>query len=263
MAVSPAPTPAESASIRARGAAFSYDGSAAALSEVDFDVEAGQLVVLLGPNGGGKTTLFRALTDEIETLTGTLAVSGRIALLPQNDRTRLDYPVTALDVTLMGTLAQGRWWQRPGRTARAKASEALKMVGLAEHADTLFGELSGGQRRRVLLARTLVQDAPILALDEPTAGVDPASAQVIQTVLEQLRDAGRLVLVTSHDVHQAQTADRVLCLNRRQIAFGEPAQALNEETLLATYEAELTVIGEGPAGRVVTTVQHHDHDHGH
>ncbi len=257
-----APTP-PAARVIARSAAFSYDGSAPVLEGVNFDVHAGQLVVVLGPNGGGKTTLFRALTGELTAVAGTLTVNGRIALLPQNDRTRLDYPVTALDVTLMGTLAEGRWWQRPGRGAREHASAALAMVGLADREDALFGELSGGQRRRVLIARTLVQDSAVVALDEPTAGVDPASAKVILGVLEQLRDSGRLVLVTSHDVQQALAADRVLCLNGRQAAFGEPADTLDEATLRATYEAELTVIGVGLDGREVTTVQHHHHDHDH
>jgi ABC-type Mn2+/Zn2+ transport system ATPase subunit len=251
------PNPA--AQIRARGLAVSYDGSTAALTDVEFAVQAGQLVVLLGPNGGGKTTLFRALTGELQRLTGSLTVAGRIALLPQTDRTRLDYPVTALDVALMGTLSHGSWWRRPGRAARTAAHAALAEVGLEDGAGELFGELSGGQRRRVLLARTIVQGAPILALDEPLAGVDPASAQVIQSALERLRDSGRLVLVTSHDVEQALAADRVLCLNRRQIAFGPPSTTVTEQVLRDTYEAELTVIGEQAGVRTITTVQHHHH----
>lgn len=254
------------ARIVAHGAAFAYGDAAPALTDVTFEVGAGQLVVLLGPNGGGKTTLFRALTGELTAVAGSLAVEGRIALLPQTDRTRLDYPVTALDVALMGTLAEGRWWRRPGRAARERAREALALVGLTAEESILFGELSGGQRRRVLIARTLVQGAPIIALDEPTAGVDPASAQVILAVLERLSDEGRLVLVTSHDVQQALAADRVLCLHSRQVEFGEPRSVLDEATLRATYGAELTVIGTGPDGPVVTTVQHHHHhgeDNGH
>ncbi len=257
-----APTAGSAGRIVADAAAFAYDEGPPALTDVAFDVCAGQLVILLGPNGGGKTTLFRALTGELRTVAGSLSVDGRIALLPQNDRTRLDYPVTALDVALMGTLATGRWWRRPGRGARERAREALALVGLAERADALFGELSGGQRRRVLIARTLMQDAPVVALDEPMAGVDPASALVIDGVLERLRDNGKLVLVTSHDVQQALAADRVLCLNRHQVAFGDPATVLDEQTLRETYAAELTVIGEGPGRRVVTTVQHHHHGHG-
>ncbi|MBJ7348265.1 MAG: hypothetical protein JHC87_06820, partial [Thermoleophilaceae bacterium] len=120
---------------------------------------------------------------------------------------------------------------------------------------------SGGQRRRALIARTLVLDASIIALDEPLAGVDPASAQVISRVLEALRDSGKLVLVTSHDIDQARTADRVLLLNKHQVAYGPPATALSEAALLATYEAELTVIGEHDGQRTVTTVSHHDHEH--
>lgn len=247
--------------IEARGAAFSYDAGEPALEGLDFTLAGGAFVVLLGPNAGGKTTLFRALSGELAPVAGMLSVTGRIAMLPQNDRTRLDYPVSALDVVLMGTLARGRWWQRPDRHARAAAREALEFVGLGDRERTLFGELSGGQRRRVLIARTVVQDAPIVALDEPLAGVDPASGAVIQRAMQRMSANGKLVLVTSHDIDQARGADRVLCLNRRQTGFGDPGAVLTEATLRDTYEAELTVIGVAEGGRVVTTVQHHDHAH--
>ncbi|MBJ7348646.1 MAG: ATP-binding cassette domain-containing protein, partial [Thermoleophilaceae bacterium] len=143
----------------ADGVSVSYDGTNAVLTDVDFDARGGELVVLLGPNGGGKTTLFRALSGDVSVIDGTLESQGKIAFLPQTDRTRLDFPLTAFDVALMGSLANGRWWRRPSRDDRQRAHTALAMVGLADRARTLYGELSGGQRRRALIARTLVLDA--------------------------------------------------------------------------------------------------------
>ena len=215
---------------------------------------------MLGPNGGGKTTLFRALTGELEPLSGNVRVDGRPAYVAQTERTRLDFPVSALDVALMGSLAQGRWWLPPRRFQREAAARALDRVGLSAQAAVPFGELSGGQRQRALLARALVQDARVLLLDEPLSGVDPASAGLIDAVFGELRAEGKSLLVSSHDVESARGFDLVLCLNGRQVAFGPPAEALDRATLEATYGRELIVLDSaGPASAI--TIQHHDHDH--
>jgi ABC-type Mn2+/Zn2+ transport system ATPase subunit len=124
-----------------------------------------------------------------------------------------------------------------------------------------FGELSGGQRQRALLARALVQDARVLLLDEPLSGVDPASAALIGDVFDELRTGGRTLLVSSHDVESARRFDLVLCLHRRQVAFGPPAEMLDRATLQATYGREMIVLQGAEPARAVT-VQHHEHPHG-
>ena len=131
-------------------------------------------------------------------------------------------------------------------------------MGLADRRRVPFGELSGGERRRALLARSLVQDAQVLLLDEPLAGVDPASAELISSVFQALRGEGRTLLVSTHDVGSARSFDRVLCLNGRQVAFGPPAEVLGRETLEATYGQELIVLDDAGRDRIVT-VQHHHH----
>jgi manganese/iron transport system ATP-binding protein/manganese/zinc/iron transport system ATP- binding protein len=248
-----------SAAVAVDALSAGYDGTPV-LDEVSFSAAPGQSICVLGPNGGGKTTLFRALLGELEPLAGRIELSGRPAYMAQTERTRLDFPVSALDVAVMGTLTQGRWWLPPRRPERDAALAALERVGLGEQAGVRFGELSGGQRQRALLARALVQDAPVLLLDEPLSGVDPASAALIARVFGELRDERRTLLVASHDVESARSFDLVLCLNGRQVGFGEPAATLDRATLQATYGHELIVL-EG--GRGAVTVQHHEHGHEH
>ncbi len=243
-------------SVAAKGLSAGY-GGAPALEDVTFSAHAGQSVCVLGPNGGGKTTLFLVLLGELEPITGQVDLSGRPAYMAQTERTRLDFPVTALDVALMGTLAHGRWWLPARRSDREAALAALDRVGLAGQAGTRFGELSGGQRQRALLARALVQDSPVLLLDEPLSGIDPASATVVGSLFQDLRSEGRTLLVASHDVEAARSFDLVLCLNGRQIGFGPPAATLDRDTLQATYGHELILLEDGRA----VTVQHHTHEH--
>ena len=244
--------------VAAHGLAVGY-GAGAVLSGVEFEAAPGTTVCVLGPNGGGKTTLFRAITGELEPLAGSIEVAARPAYVAQTERSRLDFPVSAVDVALMGTLAGGRWWLPPRRADREAALAALERVGLAEQASTRFGELSGGQRQRVAIARALVADSPVLLLDEPLGGVDPASAESVTTLFAELRAEGRTLLVSTHDVRSATEFDLVLCLNRGQVAFGPPAETLRREVLEKTYGSEIVVLGgDGEPLRAIA-VQHHEH----
>jgi ABC-type Mn2+/Zn2+ transport system ATPase subunit len=224
-----------------RGLAAGYGGPPV-LRDVSFALHGGERVAVLGPNGGGKSTLFRVLLGELAPVAGTSDRRGRCAFVPQTERSRLDYPVTALDVALMGTLSRLPWWRPNGRRERSAARDALARVGLAELAREQFGELSGGQRQRVLVARALVQDAPILLLDEPFVGVDRPSAELLERLLLELAHEGRGVMVSTHEIEQSERYDHVLCLNRRQIAFGPPRETLTLEVLEATYGGAIVTL---------------------
>lgn len=245
----------ERALVEVRGLDAGYAAGKPAIHGIEFSVAAGELVAVLGPNGGGKTTLFRALLGELPMVSGTIRRDGALAYVPQTERARLDYPVSALDVVLMGTYARVPWHRRIGGGERRAAQAALARVGLAEEAGESFGELSGGQRQRVLIARALAQSAPIMLLDEPLSGADRPSTARVLSVLAELRDEGCAVLIATHDITQARAFDRVLCLNGGQIAFGPPATALDRETLARTYGSELVVVDSEHA----IVVDHHSH----
>ncbi len=241
--------------IDAENLAAGYGGRAA-IRDVTFRVSAGQRVALLGPNGGGKTTLLRSITGEVERLSGTLRVSASCGTVPQTERSRLDYPVSALDVALMGTLSRLPWWRQPRRRERATAIEALGRVGMAELAHETFGELSGGQRQRVLIARGLVQEARLLLLDEPFSGLDATNSERLESLVQELVGEGRAVIVATHDLEQARRSDLVLCLNRRQIAVGPPGRVLDRSVLEATYGGAIVAI-PGNGGLGILPPHHH------
>lgn len=237
-------------------------GAGPVIEGVDFSAEAGQRLAVLGPNGGGKTTLFRILLAELKPMGGELILEGPPAVVPQTDRSRLDFPVSALDVALMGSLGSLPWWRPPGRVQRRKALEALTEVGMADLRATRFGELSGGQRQRVLIARALVRDASVLLLDEPFSGLDTPSSESLMRLIDRLAASGRSILIATHDLDQALGWDRVLCLNRRQIAFGDPRPTLDRKVLEATYGGEIVELPGGDEAAMLPP-HHHDQDHPH
>ncbi len=218
-------------------------GRATVVEEVSFVAARGDLVAVVGPNGAGKSSLFAALLGLVPRSGGQVSLAGSYAYVPQLEPEARSFPVSAFDVALMGAYRRTGLLRRLGREERERALGSLRAVGLEERARTPFGELSGGQRRRVLLARALVQGGSVLLLDEPFAGVDAVSEEAIMQALEHERSQGRAVVMATHDLAFARArCTHVLLLNRRVYAFGRPAEALSAERLRAAYGDRLVVL---------------------
>jgi manganese/iron transport system ATP-binding protein/manganese/zinc/iron transport system ATP- binding protein len=246
---------ARDVAVRVSDLSAGYEPGSPVIDGLEFAIPAATMVAVLGPNGGGKTTLFRALLGETPQRSGSVSIDGEIAYVPQTERYRLDFPVSALDVVLMGTYARSPWYRPLGRAAHERARDSLRRVGLADRAGDRFGELSGGQRQRILIARALAGEARVILLDEPLAGVDRPSGERILTILGELRDEGRTILVSSHDIEQARGFDAVLCVHGRQVFYGPPA-GISAAVLRQTYGGEMIVLDGGESAIVV---QHHRH----
>jgi len=231
------------------------------LWNIDLAIGEPCLFGIVGPNGAGKSTLVKAALGLVPLAGGSIAFFGRpfaavrrrVGYVPQRESVDWDFPVTALDVVLMGTYPRLGWLRRPGGRERTLARECLARVGLADVAGRQIGRLSGGQQQRVFLARALAQEAEIYLLDEPMAGVDAASQDLIFRVLADLRGAGRLVVAVHHDLRSAAAwFDRVALVDMRLVAAGPTAEVLTPENLERTYAGRLDVldeIGRAVAGR--------------
>jgi ABC-type Mn2+/Zn2+ transport system ATPase subunit len=239
--------------LTARGLTVRY-GRHVALDDVSFAVPPGEVVAVVGPNGAGKTTLFRTVLGAVAPTLGAVEHGGAPAYVPQSDAEQLHYPLTALDVALMGGYRRRAWWQPLGRKLREEAHAQLERVGLGSRAHVQFGELSGGQRQRVLLARALLSQRQLLLLDEPLNGVDATTQEVVVDLLEQLRREGRSILVSTHDLTLARRiSTRMLFLNRRVVAYGPTSEAFTAEVLRQTFAGSLLVV-EPQAGDLLELI---------
>jgi manganese/zinc/iron transport system ATP- binding protein len=221
------------------------------LWDVDLVLEEPRLVGVLGPNGAGKSTLIKAVLGLAPMAHGAVSVFGepvdrvrrRIGYVPQRESVDWDFPVSVLDVVLMGTYGKLGWFRRPGRKERQFARECLAKVGMEEFERRQIGQLSGGQQQRTFLARALAQQADLYFMDEPMAGVDAATEQAIFTLLAELRKAGKTVVVVHHDLRTVeQYFDYVVLLNMRVVAAGPTEQTFTNDALRRTYGGRLSML---------------------
>lgn len=215
-------------------------GSNRVIEDVSLNVPVGAVMGLIGPNGAGKSTIMKAAIDLIPRLSGDVSIFGksldevrdRVAYMPQAASVDWDYPITVEQVVGMGLYPKLGWLKRMSAEQRGQVSTALERVGIPELAKRQISELSGGQRRRVFVARILVQAPDLYLLDEPFAGVDAASERVIRGVLHGLRDDGASIVIVHHDLSTvAEFCDHVTIVNRQLVATGTIDDAFTRENI--------------------------------
>ncbi len=255
------------AAIEVRGLTVGYGGPAV-IRSVDLTIERGDYVGIIGPNGGGKTTLLRAILGFLQPSEGQVLIFGEpprrgrrhVGYVPQLASFDRDYPISVADAVLMGRRSlRGMvpWYHREDREA---VERALEQVGLADRRGALLGQLSGGQVQRALIARALVSGPRVLLLDEPTASVDPRTEENIYDLLAQLNTSITIALVT-HDIGIISShVKHIACLNRTLVSHGGPT--LNAEMLEQTYQCPVDLIAHGVPHRVLAHHGDHAH-HGH
>jgi len=226
------------------------------LRSASFTLQQGHMLSVVGPNGAGKSTLLKAMLGLITPDYGHVrffgqpidAVRHRIAYVPQIEAVDWDFPITVAEVVLMGRYASRRgvagWFKRPNAADRRHAADALDRVGMTDFATRHIRQLSGGQQRRVFLARALCQGADLLLLDEPFAGVDAKTESTLFALIDQMSDEGKTVLIVNHDLQILSKFDQVLMLNQRVVACGPPDQVVTDDNLAATYGGRLTLLEE-------------------
>ncbi len=228
-------------------------GDRAVLWDVDAAFPCGTMSAVIGPNGAGKSTLLKAALGIIPRDSGHVAIHGRpleaarseFAFVPQASGVDWDFPTSVREVVEMGRYRQAGWFRRLRRVDREVVARSLDHVGMTPYADRPIGRLSGGQRQRVFLARALAQEASLLIMDEPFAGVDARTEDAILTLLTELRDAGSTIVIVHHDLRTVRERfDNALVLNVRAIAAGPVDEVLTDEVLARAYGGPRVVPGE-------------------
>lgn len=228
------------------------------LWDVDMEVPSGILMAIVGPNGAGKTTMIKSILGLVKPAAGQVLVYGRpyaeqrhlVGYVPQRGSVDWDFPTSVLDVVMMGRYGALGWLKRPGAAERAAALDALEKVGMKAYAEQQISQLSGGQQQRVFLARALAQDAQLYFMDEPFQGVDATTERAIVTLLQELRTAGKTVVVVHHDLQTVpEYFDWVTMLNVRRIACGPVREVFTEQNLRKAYGGKIAFLSADENGR--------------
>ncbi|WP_087117214.1 metal ABC transporter ATP-binding protein [Corynebacterium urinipleomorphum] len=221
-------------------------GDVLALDDASLELYAGRVCGLVGMNGSGKSTLFKVIMGQIRPDSGTVRVEGddpsvaridgALGYVPQREAIDFDFPVTVGEVVMMGRYGKMGWTRRPSTADHDAVAHALERVELTEYAHRQIGQLSGGQRKRAFVARAIAQEARIMLLDEPFAGVDKRTEATITRLLRELADAGTTVFVSTHDLQALPgLADEAMLLMRSVLMHGDPHEVLQPNNLAKAF----------------------------
>lgn len=228
--------------IAARDVTVTYRNGHTALRDASFTVPTGSIAALVGVNGAGKSTLFKAIMGFVPAAGGDITVMGHnvkqalaqnmVAYVPQSEEVDWSFPVLVEDVVMMGRYGHMGFLRRPSAADRAAVTEALERVNMADFQHRQIGELSGGQRKRVFLARALAQDGQVILLDEPFTGVDVQTEEAITALLRQMRDEGRVMLVSTHNLGSVpEFCDHTVLVKETVLAHGPTETTFTQANL--------------------------------
>lgn len=241
------------ASIDIQQLSVRYNNGHTALSEVAFSLVGGTTCALVGVNGSGKSTLFNAIMGIVRPQVGQIRLCGMpisqalkqnlVAYVPQSEMVDWQFPVSVYDVVMMGRFGHMNFLRIPKAVDKKKVKEAMERVDIVHLADRQISELSGGQKKRVFLARALAQQSPIVLLDEPFTGVDVTTEKAIMDLLEQMRQSGHLILISTHNLGTIpEFCDQVVMLNKTVIAAGDIKNTFTQANLQQVFGGVLRQI---------------------
>ena len=230
------------ASISVRDLTVTYANGFTAVKDASFELDPGSICALVGVNGSGKSTIFKAIMGFVKPAAGQVRLCGMpvedairrnlIAYVPQSEDVDWNFPVLVETVVMMGRYGHMNFLRMPSRTDRAKVADALERVGMSEFRHRQIGELSGGQKKRVFLARALAQEGRIILLDEPFTGVDVKTEAAIISLLRELKASGHLMLVSTHNLGSVpEFCDHVVLINRTVLAAGPTTETFTQANL--------------------------------
>jgi manganese/iron transport system ATP-binding protein len=228
--------------IVARNVTVTYRNGNTALRNATFDIPTGTITALVGVNGAGKSTIFKAIMGFVPAAKGEISVldmpvkealrKNTVAYVPQAEEVDWSFPVLVEDVVMMGRYGHMGFLRRPKPDDHAAVTSALERVNMTEFRSRQIGELSGGQRKRVFLARALAQDSKVILLDEPFTGVDVKTEEAIIALLREMRDEGRVMLVSTHNLGSVpEFCDRTVLVKETVLAFGPTKTTFTRENL--------------------------------
>lgn len=220
------------------------------LDDLTFHLHAGERVAVVGPNGAGKSTLFKVVAGVLAPTSGEVQIYGGgpskhicIAYIPQRTQVDWNFPVSVSDVVMMGRSAKMKPFSIPRRADYAAVHKALGTVDLIDLEKRQISQLSGGQQQRMFIARALAQEAELILMDEPLAGLDSPSQEGVLALLEVLHEQKVTVMVATHDLTQAaEYFDRILLLNHSLVGFGDASEVMTTERLLRAFGGKLKVV---------------------
>lgn len=232
--------------IRAEGLTVTYRNGHTALRDASFEIPTGTITALVGVNGAGKSTLFKALMGFVPVAKGTVEILGQpvraamkaqaVAYVPQAEEVDWTFPVLVEDVVMMGRYGHMGFLRRPRAADRKAVDTALARVNMSDFRHRQIGELSGGQKKRIFLARALAQDARVILLDEPFSGVDVKTEEQIIALLRDLRTEGRVMLVATHNLGSVpEFCDRVVLVKGTVLAHGPTEKVFTADNLREAF----------------------------